>query len=284
MNRLIKPSDKTSILIAQNLPRETYAVIGNPIAHSRSPWLHQQFAKQIRKTIDYLTIESPLDSFHKTVHRFQQQGGKGLNITTPFKQEAVHLVGQCTERAKLAKAVNVITMKDNGELTGENTDGIGFIRDITRNHGIVLLGKRILLIGAGGAARGILGPILQECPAQLVITNRTINKAEKLVDEFQDLGNLNVEEKPIGEFDIIINATSFSLGNNLFVLPNAITPSTFFYDIRYTTTEYSASTTRGFPNKVVNGWGMLVEQAAEAFFLWHTIMPNTKSLLKISYH
>ncbi len=262
-----------------------YAVIGNPIAHSKSPEIHARFAAQTQQDMSYERLQSPLDGFVATVGTFMAQGGKGANVTVPFKLEAYALATALSERAQAAGAVNTLTF-DGAEILGDNTDGIGLVNDIVRNAGISLDGKRILLLGAGGAARGVVLPLLQQQPGKLVIANRTVEKARQLVQQFspqlsasQQLhasGFTDVQ----GGFDIIINATAASLADEMPpIAPSLMGPQTFAYDMMYgpqPTVFMQFAAQHGA--SVRDGLGMLVEQAAESFFIWRGVRPETTSV------
>lgn len=269
---------------------DTYAVMGNPIAHSKTPFIHKEFAKQTGKYLEYLTITPPLDGFAHAIRDFQQQGGKGLNIAGPFKQEAWRLVNRCSDRAQLAEAVTTILFENNGELFGDNTDGVSLIRDITHNHHYSLQGKKILILGAGGAAQGILAALLAETPEEIFIANRTPEKATALAQRFSKLGMVNgggfdgLLNKP---FDVIINASSASLKDELppfaDIIKTIITAKTFCYDMAYG--EKSTIFVRWAKDLGVeqcfDGLGMLAEHAAATFYLWHGIRPNTQPVIKM---
>ena len=263
---------------------DRYGVMGNPIKHSKSPQIHKAFADQTDQEMTYTSLLVPLDGFASAVSDFFNEGGKGLNITVPFKQEAFAFLPECTERAQQAKAVNTIILRENGTLLGDNTDGIGMVRDILNNHDGRLAGKKILLVGAGGAVRGVLGPLLAENPAQVVITNRTFSKALDLAEEFQHLGR--VEAQPMnrleGPFNWIINGTSASLGGEVPNLPEEIIGEhTWAYDMMYckNITPFNAWALDFGAEKAFDGVGMLVEQAAESFRKWRGVMPTTTSVI-----
>ena len=261
-----------------------YAVFGNPIAHSKSPIIHRLFAQQTAQKIIYDPILSPLDGFVETAKQFFERGN-GCNITVPFKEEAYRLADELTPRAKLAGAVNTLKKLDNGKLLGDNTDGVGLIRDL-KNAQINLTGQTILLLGAGGAARGAIEYLLNEQPKHLLIANRTLNKAEALVDLTQHLGNITAHQYNTLDqsVDLIINATSASLSNELPELnPDLIKAKhTICYDMMYSkeTTIFCQWAIQKDAAKTIDGLGMLVEQAAESFYLWRNILPKTESVLK----
>jgi shikimate dehydrogenase len=261
-----------------------YAVFGNPIQHSLSPVIHQLFAAQTGQNLIYTKVFVPLDSFAIHVDHFQKQGGKGLNVTLPFKQEAYHLLESVSERAKQARAINTIRFHDNGSRYGDNTDGVGFIRDLKHNLQLTLANKRILILGAGGAVRGILGPLLAEHPHHITIANRTIEKATLIANEFNQanlihtcsLNNINENH-----FDIIINGLSSSLSGEFPKLnSDLLTQNTFCYDLVYgrITPFLNWAKSHGV-SQVADGLGMLVEQAAEAFYLWRGVRPETQEVI-----
>ena len=267
-------------------PVDRYAVVGNPIQHSKSPSIHTQFARQTGQNIRYEAILSPLDEFKVTVDAFRQSGGKGMNITVPFKLEAYKLATNLTERAASARAVNTLKFEKDGTILGDNTDGAGLVRDIEINLGIPLHNKRLLLLGAGGAAHGVILPLLQKQPARLTIANRTVDKAQQLVRQFAGHGRIDAGHYPdlSGEyFDVVINATSASLQNQLPPLPAGIlTDVQLVYDMLYSQqlTPFLQLARKEGARQVADGTGMLVEQAAESFFLWRGIRPETQTVIR----
>jgi len=261
-----------------------YVVFGNPIAHSKSPLIHRLFAEQTGESLDYQTALAPLDNFPAFARQFFVTG-RGANVTVPFKEEAYRLADQLTERGRRAGAVNTLARQADGSLLGDNTDGAGLVRDLTVNHGVELKDKRILLLGAGGAVRGALAPLLAEEPYVLVIANRTVEKAEQLAKEFAELGPVlpagyDWLEEP---FDVIINATSASLAGELPpIAPSLIQPGeTFCYDMMYgkEPTAFCRWAAEHQAGQAVDGLGMLVEQAAEAFYVWRGVRPNSAPVL-----
>ncbi|MFZ6780889.1 shikimate dehydrogenase [Undibacterium sp. Ji83W] len=264
---------------------DQYVVIGNPIAHSKSPAIHARFAELTGQQLDYQRLLAPLDGFGSTVHDFIAKGGKGANVTLPFKLEAFALATELSERAKIAGAVNTLKF-EQGRIYGDNTDGIGLVADIVRNAGIKLRGKRLLLLGAGGAARGALLPLLQEQPAALTIANRTLAKAQDLQQQARSL-NDHCElqacrfEDLQQPFDVIINATSASINDD--VPPLAATvfgKDTLAYDMMYAATPTAflrLAASHGAQCR--DGLGMLVEQAAVAFALWRGVRPPSEQVL-----
>ncbi|MGB6976702.1 MAG: shikimate dehydrogenase [Gammaproteobacteria bacterium] len=265
---------------------DTYAVMGNPVSHSLSPRVHKEFAKQTGEHLDYQAIEVPLEKLESAINHFLKEGGKGLNITVPFKQQAFVLMTQCSKRANLAQAVNTIIIQPDGRLVGDNTDGIGLIRDITWQQEN-LRDKRILILGAGGAVRGILGPLLAEKPSEIIIVNRTETTATFLASAFSKLGI--VRSYPLDaiagqQFDLIINGTSASLTNQTLALPeHLLTPEGWCYDLAYSSqlTAFQRWARQQGARKYLDGLGMLIEQAAEAFYLWRGIRPETRPVLKL---
>lgn len=260
---------------------DRYAVIGHPVAHSKSPEIHARFAEQTMQEMVYERLLAPLDGFAATVHRFVQQGGKGANVTLPFKLEAYALATQLTQRAQAAGAVNTLKF-DGGAILGDNTDGVGLVADISRNAGIGLTGKRILLLGAGGAARGVILPLLESHPADLVIANRTKSKATALAQQFIAHGNILASDFAAlrGPFDIIINATSASLSNDMPAVPvSAFSGDTLAYDMMYAKAPTVFMQFAALHRAAVrDGLGMLVEQAAESFYLWRGVRPDTATV------
>jgi len=263
---------------------DSYAVIGNPISHSKSPLIHKTFAQQTNQSMQYDPILAPLDGFQATVESFRQHGGKGLNVTVPFKLEAYRLATRLTERAAIAQAVNTLKF-ENDEILGDNTDGAGLVRDIEYNLGIPIAEKRILLLGAGGAARGVILPLLQQKPSLLAIANRTPAKAAALQEQFNAYGNSvagNFIHFAEEHFDIIINATSASLHDALPELPTGVfAQATLAYDLMYRqeSTLFLKFAQQNGTRQIADGIGMLVEQAAESFFLWRGIRPQTKPVI-----
>lgn len=261
-----------------------FAVMGDPIAHSRSPSIHHHFAEQCGKRIRYEKIQVDPGGFPQAVSSFFANDGRGLNITVPFKHEAFALADELSERAQKAKAVNTFIPVPNG-LKGDNTDGIGFVRDLRDNHQCALAAKGVLILGAGGASRGVLGPILEERPQQLFIANRTPDKAEALAQEFAQLGTIaggGYKQLEGQQFDIVINATSASLSGDLPPLPDQLLrEGAWCYDMMYgkEDTVFMRWAREHGAQHVTDGLGMLVEQAAEAFAQWHGVHPKTQSVI-----
>ncbi len=262
---------------------DQYAVIGNPIAHSKSPLIHSRFAAQTGQALRYVALLAPLDGFTATVHDFIAAGGRGANVTVPFKEEAYRLATQLSPRARAAGAVNTLTFTGH-EILGDNTDGAGLVRDISSNLGQSIRGQRVLLLGAGGAARGCLQPLNAESPAQLVLANRTPSKAQALANELQAQGILleacGFDELAGRSFDLIINATSAGLSDSALALPDSLfTPNALAYDMLYGRVTPFMAQARRCGIRVADGLGMLIEQAAIAFTLWRGVQPDTTPLL-----
>ncbi len=263
------------------MPTDRYVVIGHPVAHSKSPQIHTSFAEQTGQQISYTRLLAPLDGFAQTVKDFIAEGGRGANVTVPFKLEAFALATQCTPRAQAAGAVN--TLKFEGvEIIGDNTDGFGLVRDLEINAAQVLRGKRILLLGAGGAARGVILPLLNAQPSELMIANRTVEKALDLAWAFQEHGPISASsfEELAGDYDVIINATSASIDARIPpVAPSLFGKQTLAYDMMYAkapTAFMQFALQQG--SQARDGLGMLVEQAAEAFYIWRGVRPQTAAV------
>lgn len=265
---------------------DRYCVFGNPIAHSKSPEIHSAYAAQTGQQLTYEKRLAPLDGFAAAVQAFIAEGGKGANVTVPFKLEAVALAQSLTIRARAAGAVNTLAFTPEG-IIGDNTDGAGLVADIVNNAGVPITGKRVLMLGAGGAARGAVLPILEHRPARLVIANRTVATAEALVQQFAALGGEGVlsacgYQQLQGPFDIIINATSASLHADLPPVPASVfAPGALALDMMYgkePTVFLQFAADHGAI--VRDGLGMLVEQAAEAFALWRGVHPQTHEVLQ----
>ncbi len=258
---------------------DQYAVFGNPINHSKSPAIHRQFAEQTGQDLHYAKQLVAEDAFVKTAQAFFAEGGKGLNVTIPFKVEAFQFAQQLTPRAECAGAVNTLAIQADGKILGDNTDGIGMVHDM-HNLGWELRGKRILVLGAGGAVRGIMQPVLAEYPTQVVIANRTLSKAEELAVHFHDLGDVQArsfEQLARESFDVVINGTSASLSGDLPPLPTGLlNPNASCYDLMYGAepTVFLQWAAEQGAVKLADGLGMLVGQAAEAFYLWRQIRPE----------
>jgi shikimate dehydrogenase len=262
-----------------------YAVMGNPVAHSKSPRIHTLFAQQTGEQLDYITILVALTGFSKAVADFLATGGKGLNVTVPFKEQAWQLAATRSPRAELAGAVNTLILNTDGRHYGDNTDGAGLVRDLRSNHGAELAGRRILLVGAGGAARGVVEPLLEQKPRLLVIANRTADKAVELARHFCTLGHTEgcgLDDVAGQEFDVIINATAASLAGTVPALPeDVVSGASWCYDMMYGTgpTAFMEWATQRGACRVMDGLGMLVEQAAESFYLWRRVRPDTAPVI-----
>ncbi|PSF13513.1 shikimate dehydrogenase [Marinobacter fuscus] len=269
------------------MSNDLYAVVGHPISHSKSPRIHSLFARQTGEPVEYTAIQAPLDDFTGTVHEFFNRGGKGLNVTVPFKEQAWTLADRRTPRAELAGAANTLFRDQEDRLVADNTDGIGLVRDLRDNQGVAIAGARVLVLGAGGAVRGVLGPLLEEQPASLVIANRTPARAEALARLFgRHHSNIPVTacgfEQVTGSFDLVINGTSASLQGDLPPVPAAVvTADTVIYDMMYSlqTTTFNQWALDQGAVRVFDGLGMLVEQAAEAFRVWRGVQPDTPAVV-----
>lgn len=272
-------------------PHDRYAVAGNPVAHSRSPHIHALFAQQTGQALDYGRLLCPLDAFAATVQAFAAEGGRGCNVTVPFKFEAFAMAARRTPRAELAQAAN--TLRFDSEAQGgwlaDNTDGIGLVRDITVNAGVPLAGQRVLLIGAGGASAGVMGPFIEAGCAELVVANRTVDKAEALVARHADVARQHgvrlrtaTLQNPGEAFDVVVNGTAASLsGDGVPVGPQVLRAGALALDMMY------GPAAQGFLDWARqhgavgrDGLGMLVEQAAESFALWRGVRPDTAPVLR----
>ena len=267
---------------------EHYAVIGNPIHHSKSPLIHAEFAKQTGQDMDYIAKEIPIDGLVAGLKQLASEGFKGINVTVPFKEQVWQAVDGKSPEATLAGAVNTVSFREDGSLYGDNTDGTGLCRDLTENHHITLANKRILLLGAGGAARGVIQPLLSYNPRQLVIANRTISKADQLAALFAEFGDTQGcgFEALTGQFDIIINATAASLQGEVPPLADDIlSESGICYDMMYSDidTAFIAWAKQHGAAKAIDGLGMLVEQAAVAFRIWRglDLELDTQAVIKL---
>lgn len=259
---------------------DIYAVVGNPISHSKSPKIHHQFAQQTDQDMLYKAELIELGRFAYKAGKLFEHGLNGMNVTVPFKEDAYRFADQHTERALRAGAVNTLKKLEDGSILADNTDGIGLVRDLTINHAVQLQGKRILIVGAGGAVRGILQPLLQQHPSEVVIANRTVSKAEHLAADFNQLGNISAcgFTEVQGSFDLIINGTSASLSGELPPLPLSIFQAdSVTYDMMYGKglTVFNQWAKDNGVDKTIDGLGMLLEQAAEAFELWRGVRPET---------
>lgn len=266
---------------------DRYAVFGHPIKHSKSPGIHRLFAEQTGQKLDYRAQEVTAEQFESTAKAFFAEGGKGLNCTVPLKELAFAFADHKTPRAQLSKAVNTLALQADGSILGDNTDGRGLVSDLLVNHALNLTGSRILILGAGGASRGIIGPILELTPHFVVIANRTAEKAVHLASEFANLGSVKgcgFDDLKHLQFDLILNATSASLSGHMPPLPaGLLAHQGCCYDLAYGN-EPTPFVRWGLDNnaaKSLDGLGMLVEQAAEAFFIWRGVRPKTRPVIDL---
>jgi len=258
---------------------DRYAVFGHPIAHSKSPQIHTAFARQTGQDMTYEAILATLDGFADSVAAFIAAGGRGANVTVPFKEEAFRLASRLSPRAQRAGAVNTLSFDADGIL-GDNTDGAGLVADLTRNLHCTIVGKRVLLLGAGGAARGVIEPLLDQQPAALVIATRTVSRAEELAELFGRGVRACGFDAANTPFDLVINATAASLAGDLPPLsPRVFTPDTMAYDMMYGRDTPFLDFARTHGARTADGLGMLVEQAAEAFHLWRGVRPDTGPII-----
>lgn len=262
---------------------DRYAVIGNPVSHSQSPFIHAEFAAASQQQLQYEKLFAELDKFDEVVKGFVAAGGKGLNVTLPFKGDAFKLADEVSDNARLAAAVNTLSFRD-GKIYGDNTDGIGLVRDIVENMDAPIAGKRVLLLGAGGAVRGVLPSLMAEQPASMTIANRTVSKAQDLATQFVELGEIaavSYEALAGQQFDIVINGTSTSLSGELPPIPAGIfAPKALAYDMVYSRglTPFLRRAQREQAAMLADGLGMLVEQAAESFRIWRGVQPATRKV------
>jgi shikimate dehydrogenase len=264
---------------------DLYGVVGHPVAHSWSPFIHGLFARETGQAMSYRLYDVAPEEFEARVREFFALGGRGLNITLPHKIAAVDIASELTTRAAHAGAINTLAMQKDGTLLGDNTDGAGLVRDLCDNLGLVIIRRRILIVGAGGAARGVIAPLLSLEPAEIVIANRTPERAQKLAGNFAKLGpvqGVGIRYIGGGPFDLVINATSASLSGDLPPMSNAIVgPETVCYDMAYgkVATPFEQWSLKRGCARAVQGWGMLVEQAAESFRVWRGMKPGTATVL-----
>jgi shikimate dehydrogenase len=261
-----------------------YAIIGNPVAHSKSPEIHAAFAAQTGIDLRYERLLAPPNGFRATAEEFRANGGRGANVTLPFKLDAFAYATEVSSRARDAGAVNTLTF-DATRVFGDNTDGVGLVKDMRDNLGFAIAGKRVLIAGAGGATRGVIGPLLAEAPAVIAVANRTISKAEQIVQLYRLVSNIIVialADLPGHQFDIIINATAASLKDDLPIIPRStFAKGSLAYEMMYGkgVTPFLALG-RQAGASVADGLGMLVEQAAESFLIWHGIRPHTETVFR----
>ena len=268
---------------------DLYCVMGNPVAHSRSPAIHARFAELTGEHLVYERCLLPIDGFAQGVRDFIARGGRGCNVTVPFKHQAAQLAHSTSARVQLAGAANTLVLQPGGRIHADNTDGLGLVADITRNAGVPLQGARLLLVGAGGAAAGVLGPLLQAGVRHITIANRTVAKAEALVASHSALAALQKAELLAlspqaveGDFDVIINATASSLAGDAVPVPaSVLRPGSLAYDMMYGKgeTPFLRLAREQGAARCADGLGMLVEQAAEAFFVWRGVRPHTAPVL-----
>lgn len=265
---------------------DRYAVIGHPISHTKSPRLHAEFARQCAQDISYEAILAPLDGFAAAVEAFRRAGGRGMNVTVPFKVEALELADRLTERARLARAVNTLRFDEDGIL-GDNTDGVGLVSDIRDRLGVAIDGRRVLLLGAGGAARGVILPLLEAGASALIVANRTPERAVELIEPFGlraglHAGGFGMLAKH--EFDVVINATSASLAGERLPLPDGVfAAGSLAYDMAYGKgpTPFLKDARAQGAAHLADGLGMLVAQAAESFLLWRGVRPDTAPVIEM---
>ena len=258
-----------------------YAVFGNPVSHSLSPTIHSLFAKQFGHEIDYQAILVEPGEFKSTTDNFFSRGGLGLSITVPFKQDAYEFADVITDRAKQAEAVNTLSY-DGKQTLGDNTDGIGLVNDLLNNHLVEIQDRSVLVLGAGGAVKGILGPMIDQHPESIAICNRTVSKAETLADKF-NASAVSYDQLHNQSFDIVINGTSSSLQNQLPPIPETVfNKAAVSYDMMYSNepTIFQSWSRRCGVKRAYDGLGMLVEQAAEAFYIWRGVQPDTKQIIE----
>jgi len=254
---------------------DRYALIGNPVAHSKSPSIHAEFARATGQDLEYSLLEAPLDGFAATAERFRAGGGKGLNVTLPFKQEAFRLCTRVSERARHAQAVNTLVLETG---FGDNTDGIGLVRDLSQNLNYRF--STVLLLGAGGAAQGVVGALLEAGATQVVIANRTVSRAQALAGRFTGASACGYDALPAQTFDLIVNATSAGLADEAPPLPERLLGNRVLaYDMVYGRETPFLAAARRAGARTSDGLGMLVEQAAEAFFVWRGVRPETRPVL-----
>jgi shikimate dehydrogenase len=264
---------------------DQYGVIGHPISHSKSPIIHAQFARQTGQDLTYDAIDVAPADLSSALDSLMREGFKGLNVTVPHKNAVADMMDELSERARLARAVNTITFGDDPRTSGDNTDGIGLVRDLEHNKRFELQDADILILGAGGATRGIVPSLLDAGPREIVIANRSVERAVELADAFEELGEVaacRFDELAGREFDLIINATSAGLAGEVPPFPASIvTPDVTCYDLSYAMkpTPFLAWAAEHGARRMHQGWGMLVEQAAASFHIWRDVRPDTKAVL-----
>lgn len=269
----------------QEAQADRYALVGHPVHHSRSPLIHQLFARQTGEDVSYELIDADATQFEVAVKGFRAAGGKGLNVTVPHKEAAYRLADDLGDEAELAKAVNTLSF-ENGRIRGDNTDGIGFMQDLTVNLERSVEGRRVLILGAGGAARGIVGPLLVADPDELWIANRTLSRAESLQHEFSAAGAIEIcsfdDLAGLEPFDLVVNATSAGLKGEQPPFPTSLVDArSFCYDLAYSLndTPFVSWARDAGAGQVAQGWGMLVEQAAASYYIWRGKYPKTRPIL-----
>lgn len=264
-----------------------YAVIGNPIAHSKSPLIHSLFAEQTAQDMSYSATQLEEDQLNAFVRVFFANGGGGLNVTLPYKEKAFDLASSCSPRAELAKAVNTLFLDNQNQICGDNTDGVGLVTDIKVNHGVQIQGRRVLIFGAGGAVRGALAALVDEHAAKITLVNRTLATAQQLQSEFEGLANIEAmpakQAVESGCYDLLINGTSLSLSGELPAVDVALlAQDCFCYDMMYSDTEtvFTSWAKKHGAKLSADGLGMLVEQAAESFAIWRGVRPDTAPVIE----
>ena len=259
---------------------DRYAVIGNPVAHSKSPAIHAAFAGQSGQDMEYGRLEAPVDGFEAAVEAFRRAGGRGLNVTLPFKEQAFRMASSVSARARAAEAVNTLKFTAAG-IEGDNTDGVGLVRDLRENLGVALEGRRLLIAGAGGAAQGVLLPLREAGVASIVVANRTAARAEALAARFPGVRGCGYADLAGERFDLVVNATSAGLSGEAPPLPaGLLAAGGVAYDMVYGRDTPFLAWARAAGGRAVDGLGMLVEQAAESFFVWRGVRPDTAPVLK----
>jgi shikimate dehydrogenase len=267
--------------------RDQYAVVGNPIAHSKSPVIHHAFAKQTDQALDYCAIELSIDNFESELRELQRQGYKGVNVTVPFKQAAWKICDERSPRAEDAGAVNTLIFGNDSKISGDNTDGAGLTRDLVNNHSVLIKRRKILILGAGGAVRGVLAPLLVLAPTSVTIANRTVNKAQDLADAFRPIRDVKAcgyDDLRNEKFDLIINGTSAGLNQEVPPIPPEVFGiNSVCYDMMYNTSAPTAFVDWAInhgASSAIDGLGMLVEQAAESFYVWRGMHPETTEVIQ----